>query len=270
MSEPNVYEQSYGSPAAQKGLWFRRGRTIVIDLSGRAPSALGELAGEISEEISSPNAVIDPRIDVHAQFALLRMSKNPSTAADASAMLAAVKGGQLGGIYKEDQQVPALIARKAGSGWWQILPPGEDAALVLEVAPPIIVFRDQARSNPTRLDPALIKAFKGRPLSTMTIDSTLKSLGLNLSPAETSALASRRRVSLASRPNEFNLALARAKARFGSGAAGEVSQEVPRRSRPCGNCRGSCFRIANRLCLCFGGGSFISLCRVFDLPRPFP
>jgi hypothetical protein len=148
VSEPNVFEQPAPSSASRSGRWFRRGRNIVIDLGG--PDRQGEVQEEISGEIGSPNEVIDPRIDVHAQYAILRLSKNPATAGVAAAMLAAVKSGQLGGIFKEDQLVPAQIARRGGLGWWQLIPQGDDAARVFEPGKPsIIVFRDSVRSNPS-------------------------------------------------------------------------------------------------------------------------
>jgi hypothetical protein len=105
------------------------------------------------------------RIDVFAQRALLRMSKNPTTSADAAGMADAVKTGKLGGIYKEDEKVPALRARKMNSSWWLIIPKGEDAVLFLDpekqkTGTPIIVFRDSIRSNPARLDPALQKVWQ--------------------------------------------------------------------------------------------------------------
>ena len=79
-------------------------------------------------------------------------------------MLAAVKSGRLTGLYKEDEQVPALRARALGMGWWQLIPPGEDAAVVLDPAnptggPPLIAFRDGVRSDSARLDPALRRAW---------------------------------------------------------------------------------------------------------------
>lgn len=109
--------------------------------------------------------VRNERIDVFAQRALLRMSKNPNSSTDAAGMADEVKAGRLAGIYKEDEQVPALRAKKMNLGWWQLIPQGEDAALVLDptnpmVSPPLIVFRNQVRSLPHRLDPALLKVWQ--------------------------------------------------------------------------------------------------------------
>jgi hypothetical protein len=123
----------------------------------------GELEAPGTSAVT-PHSVIDSRIDVHAQYALQRLSKGDAGArAEAAGMLAEVKAGRLGGIYKEDQQVPALRAKRMGKGWWEVIPKAEDAALFLETpnpaALPLIVFRDRVRSDAARLDPALRKAF---------------------------------------------------------------------------------------------------------------
>lgn len=228
------------------------------------PARSGE--SEISEEISSPNLVIDPRIDVHAQYALLRMSKNPGTAGVAADMLAAVKSGQIGGIYKEDQYVPAQLAKRNGLGWWQLVQAGEDAVLVFDgsnpAAPPLIVFRSVARFSPSRLDPALIKAFRRQAVLMPFLIQVAQQLGLTLSPAEGLALASGKRVSLASRPAEFHRARAQAVAL--SARNSSVQGEIPGRTNDprCGNCPNDCqcdcrflFRVpfVGPVCFCFGG-----------------
>ncbi len=112
----------------------------------------------------SVRELLDPRIDVHAQRALRRMSQGgPATRAAALGMYRAVKTGRLGGIYIENQLVPAQRARRLGTWWWKVIPRGEDSAVVLEPktagAAPIIVFRDGIRSQPARLDAALLKAW---------------------------------------------------------------------------------------------------------------
>jgi V8-like Glu-specific endopeptidase len=138
------------------GAWVRQGGRIVLDLGAQ------EIEGELQEEVLAAQQVIDTRIDVHAQYALMRMSRNPDTAAAAAAMLAAVKSGRLGGIDKEDQQVPALRARGMGLGWWQLLQRWQDATVVFDRNPasaPLLVFRDSVRSIPSRLDPALLGAW---------------------------------------------------------------------------------------------------------------
>ena len=153
-------------------------------------------------ECETARDVIHPHIDVHAQYALLRMFKgDPGARADAARMLAAVKTGTLAGIYKEDQRVPALLARRMGSNWWELIPQGEDAALVLDPdpsAPSIIVFRDQVRSLPSRLDPALRKASLGRVIVVpiIAVKQFTDSLGVTLSAGQLRNLQTGKEVAL--------------------------------------------------------------------------
>jgi len=102
--------------------------------------------------------IIDGRIDVYAQYALMRMfTQDPVSAAAASAMLSAVKDGTLAGIYQPDQKVPALRAQSLGSAWWLLLPKGAVAICVVEPADkaPLIVFSKEAKGLSYQLDPAL-------------------------------------------------------------------------------------------------------------------
>ncbi|HYO62743.1 MAG TPA: hypothetical protein VER08_03720 [Pyrinomonadaceae bacterium] len=103
-------------------------------------------------------------IDVAAQQALLRMSQAAPAAADAVGLARAVATGTLAGIYRENQRAPALRAQRMNRGWWQVIPPSEEAAVLLEAsaplaAPPMIVFRNRVASNPTGLDAVLRKAW---------------------------------------------------------------------------------------------------------------
>jgi len=132
------------------------------------PDQLGQIVAGSTPcpPLRIPTDVIDPRIDVFAQRALLRMLKGDlATRTDATDMICAVKTGELAGIYKEDQRAPALRARKMNKGWWQLIPKGEDAVLFLDPGrpiegPPMIVFRDGVRSLPARLDPAVQRAWE--------------------------------------------------------------------------------------------------------------
>jgi hypothetical protein len=106
---------------------------------------------------------IDSRIDVDAQRSLQRMLKAAADMRDASAMLDAVKGGRLAGIYREDQQQPAIRAQKTGKGWWQLFagqPPDRLAFCWKEPPgqPPMIVMRRAVKSTPS-LDAALRAAW---------------------------------------------------------------------------------------------------------------
>jgi subtilisin family serine protease len=160
----------------------------ILDDRGRVPAeqlllrlgpvrASHEVAAESEIEPAgapaalSPHDLIHPHIDVDAQRALRRMSQGDEAARrDAAGMLTAVRTGALAGLYAADQQAPALRARRMDLYWWQLIPAGEDGALVLEpgapMAPlplgeqaPMIIFRDAIRSQPERLDRALRKAW---------------------------------------------------------------------------------------------------------------
>jgi hypothetical protein len=125
--------------------------------------------------------VIHPNIDVYAQYSLQRMLKgNPLARTDASQMLAAVKSGLLAGICKEDEEAPALRARKMGMNWWELITPGEDSMLVLDphswTKQPMIIFRDSIRSIPQRLDPALRRAWGAFKLLNESKNDTCKLL----------------------------------------------------------------------------------------------
>jgi hypothetical protein len=93
----------------------------------------------------STRDVIDKRISIPAQHSLVRLSKNPATRAEAVGMLAAVKAGRLAGIYCVNWKVPAQRALKLGKSWWTVIPPGEDAILMLDpdnpsAGQPLIAF----------------------------------------------------------------------------------------------------------------------------------
>ena len=149
----------------QGGRWFRHGENIVVlpDTIATEDSELHEVP---ASGIPSRKELIDPRIDFHAQEALSRMFKgDPGAREDAGGLFTAVKSGGLAGIYIVDQGVPALRAQRMNLGWWQVIPNGEDAVLLLDPAdlmagPPLIAFRDKVKSDASRLDPALRKSWK--------------------------------------------------------------------------------------------------------------
>jgi hypothetical protein len=168
---------------------------LVFTIAGRNPGASGLFAGLDRIEFvrvpaaatppetpqtpvpSTPTApplppwtskdVIDERIDVAAQYALMRMFKgDPTERVDASNILSAVKSGALGGIYQEDQRVPALRAQSLGTWWGTILPKpaggiSVDGVCMLEPRekPPILVMRRKAEKNPAAYDRSLQAAW---------------------------------------------------------------------------------------------------------------
>src|SRR5574341_978283 len=170
----------------------RLGQPLQIPLNTKGLASMTKILGShaLSEETNtyveaesgapSPadldfrsNAVIDARIDVCAQFALLRMRRADASArADAAGMLAAVKSGQLAGILNHTTFAAVQLARRHGATRFDLVPRGEDAALVLDpdapiIGTPSIVFRgvetkagEKTPCPPReRLDPALRKAW---------------------------------------------------------------------------------------------------------------
>ena len=118
---------------------------------------------ELFAESFSNYDVIDSRIDVGAQKALIRMKGNPATSADAAEMLAAVKSGQLAGIFGDDLRAAAQLASRLDTVRWELVPRGQVAALIRErnaSAPPTIIFRAQYRGDRQRLDPALAAVWR--------------------------------------------------------------------------------------------------------------
>jgi hypothetical protein len=149
-------------PTAHQALLQQLGRwqlTRRLRVVSAAPRARGG-----SQELETPLTVMHPDIDVHAQRALLRMSRSPDPwlRRAATGLLAAVHTGALRGIFLEDQRIPALRAQAKGIGWWQIIPPDSDAVRLPDPKgqePPLIAFRNAIRSNSARLDEALLTAW---------------------------------------------------------------------------------------------------------------
>jgi hypothetical protein len=104
--------------------------------------------------------VINDRIDVHAQRAIVRLSKGSFEQRVMSRfLLRGVQYGALGGIYKVDTQVPALRGQRIGKGWWTLLD-GRPAGCLKEPADekPILIFGKSVATQPSVLDPALMTA----------------------------------------------------------------------------------------------------------------
>jgi hypothetical protein len=150
--------------SARTGRWFRNGRKIIV---GRGDYVQSEIEEPSGHKFRLPRDIIDSRIDSGAQNALLRMFKGDQGAqADATKLLAAVKTGQLTGIYGDDLFAAVQIAGKLGTQRWLLVPKGEDAALVLDpqgplTLPPVIVFRGDTpdiRAIPSRIDSAIRNA----------------------------------------------------------------------------------------------------------------
>jgi hypothetical protein len=136
-----------GEQRRSGGVWYRHGGLIVVlppPVPRGRPQQEMTLAGTSAGPGYTACDFIDPRIDVAAQRALLRMVKSDQASRrDGLAMFAAIKAGRLAGIYQEDQKVPALRAQKLGKGWWQLIPQGARAICVTQpgTQPPLIAFK---------------------------------------------------------------------------------------------------------------------------------
>lgn len=113
--------------------------------------------------------VIDPRISVPAQHALVRLSKKPTTSAKAVGLLEAVKTGKLAGIYKADEGPPARRAQRLDKrlSWGSLIPKGQGSALILDPenvlrGQPMIVFYPGLAPTPQAkaLDAALMRGWQ--------------------------------------------------------------------------------------------------------------
>jgi hypothetical protein len=113
---------------------------------------------------------LDDNISTEAQRALYSLYKRDGDSRnDALRMLGAVKSGQMQGVYKEDEQRPALIAARHGGSWWTAVPPGQGAVVSAVEPPPFAVFRNAVASDREQLADALDAAWQGSPLAQETI-----------------------------------------------------------------------------------------------------
>jgi hypothetical protein len=169
-----------------RGRWIRQGSKIIVLPGIKRVSEDYELYELFDNGIPaatprvltySTRDVIDARISVPAQHSLVRLSKNPETSADAVGMLEEVKARRLAGIYCVNWQNPSQRALRFGKAWWTVIPPSEDAILILDPGdplhgPPLIAFRRELDPNcgqlahkrliaasPARLDAALLKVW---------------------------------------------------------------------------------------------------------------
>jgi hypothetical protein len=170
---PGARASGAGTQALRRflGRWQLADRLRVVTPGGARPAGL-------SGELETAMSIMHSNIDVAAQRALKRMldGPDPYMREAAAQLLEDVRIGKLRGIYQEDQQVPALRARRQGRGWWQIIRQFSDAERFPDPAePPLIVFRRGIDKQPGRLEEALLtvkwhplapppKGYYGRPM----------------------------------------------------------------------------------------------------------
>jgi len=154
----------------------------ISDRLGQAPEPPAALPLPKPRGLTySARDVIDHRISVPAQHSLVRLSKKRTTNADAVGMLEEIKANRLAGIYCVNWEKVAQRALRFGKSWWTVIPPGEDAILMLDPdnpdgGQPLIAFRRELDPRdkygcgklktdktltpfPARLDEALLKAW---------------------------------------------------------------------------------------------------------------
>jgi hypothetical protein len=127
---------------------------------------VNDLQDLFGEEAPSEDLHIDPadpRIDGATGSTLESMLQSAETAEDAARLVQGINDGTLAGILGDDSDVVEQLAGAYGVEPSSLVPPGQDAALVLDAAspleaPPTIVLRSgtpDVRDDPARLSAAL-------------------------------------------------------------------------------------------------------------------
>ena len=102
---------------------------------------------------------MDSRIDPCVQSALMRMCiRGGDQETTANAIVAAIKRGALGGVYRHDSMTAAQYARTNGINWWSLMESSEAVSVTNSSGKaPIMVFRATAR--PSDLEDGLMAAW---------------------------------------------------------------------------------------------------------------
>lgn len=136
--------------------------TVVVSLFvGISPTTLAQYEDPLPPPYTERD-VIHPKIDVHAQRAIVRLSHGDARQRSVIRYLRrGIDAGLLGGIYIVNQQVPAMRANRLGKGWWTLLQ-GRPATCWKEPVnePPLIIFSEKIANQPQILDNALVAAFE--------------------------------------------------------------------------------------------------------------
>ncbi len=125
-------------------------------------------AGPPARSVWTTQDVIDQRISVDAQYSLIRMCRSQDNAKrdDVTSMLSAIiDDGTLAGIYQVNHQPPAMRAGALGTGWWNLIPKGNDSTCVKGMggrgkSAPMIVYRKNIGPYKSRVDQALKTAWR--------------------------------------------------------------------------------------------------------------
>jgi N-acetyl-anhydromuramyl-L-alanine amidase AmpD len=141
-------------------------RDLFSGAATESPATVPEAVGP-SESVASAEELridpADPRIDRATGSVLQNMLETPEKAETARRLARGVQDGTLAGILGDDSDAAKQLAGAHGTEPLLLVPPGQDAALVLDAAspleaPPTIIFRTAAsdlRDDPARLGAAL-------------------------------------------------------------------------------------------------------------------
>lgn len=104
---------------------------------------------------------IHERITVEAQYALSDMVRQGGEDCDiALSILGGVEKGQLEGVYMEDQGKPAMMARRHGTSWWELIPPGEGVIVSELESPPMMIIAKRLANNRAQLAAKIKEAWQ--------------------------------------------------------------------------------------------------------------
>jgi uncharacterized protein DUF4157 len=105
---------------------------------------------------------IHERITVEAQYALSDKVRQGGEDCDiALSILGGVEKGELEGVYIEDQRKPALMARRQGKSWWDLIPAGKGVIVSELESPPMMVIKKQSANNRAQLAAEIKEAWQG-------------------------------------------------------------------------------------------------------------
>lgn len=291
----SAYSPQSSTVPGQSGRWFRRGNTIVLELRENRKSA-EEAEIEAEVELSSTgyllwvqrslNRILGSRLAMDGSDSVpYRTLVRQFQERHGLPVTGAVDSPTQDAIIKANESVQAYMAwvhraleRDSVFADPPLKSPGSNGSFKstgLRLGIEAFQVRQKLKKDGfvgAKTEMALIRICGCLPPSHVVRDSPIleimRSIGLSLSPGEIHALSSGKPVSLASRPNEFNRALANAQVRFGGGATQAAFQNNrPPSPKFCDKCEGRCFRISRRVCLCFGNGLFIRICLPFGRPR---
>ncbi|UCH93947.1 MAG: hypothetical protein JSV88_27275, partial [Candidatus Aminicenantes bacterium] len=119
----------------------------------------------------------DPRIDGVTRAALLSMLESPETADAAAGLIQGLNQGKLAGIFDNTSPEAAAVAEAHSLDLSNLIPAGQDAALVLDAlspldAPPTIILRREVRLEIDPADPRIDGATRAALLSMLESPET--------------------------------------------------------------------------------------------------